>query len=153
VPGAQVIVAGDGPEHDALVSLAERLGVAGHVRLHGPSGDVVEILAAADVLAAPSHNEGMGRSLVEAMALGIPVVGAAVGGIPSVVGDDEAGRLIQPDDAAALVRALIELGRDTSQRAKLAEVARARAEAFSTSVADAKMLDLYETLVRERKLG
>ena len=153
VPGAQAIVVGDGPEHEALASLAERLGVRGRVRLHGPSADVVEILAAADVLAAPSHNEGMGRSLVEAMALGVPIVGAAVGGIPSVVGADEAGRLVPPDDAGALAAALVELGRDGAQRAKLAEVARDRAEAFSTSVADAKLLDLYATLVRERGLG
>lgn len=153
VPGAQVIVVGDGPEHEMLLSLAERLGVPGRVRLHGPSADVVDVLAAADVLAAPSHNEGMGRSLVEAMALGVPVVGAAVGGIPSVVGDDEAGRLVPPDDAAALATALIELGRSGALRAKLAEAARARAEVFSTAVADAKMLDLYATLVRERKLA
>jgi glycosyltransferase involved in cell wall biosynthesis len=95
----------------------------------------------------------MGRSLVEAMALGVPVVGAAVGGIPSVVGDDEGGRLIPPDDVAALAAALIELGLDESVRGKLADVARDRAEAFSTSVADAKMVELYASLVREGALG
>jgi glycosyltransferase involved in cell wall biosynthesis len=153
VPDARAIVLGDGPERAMLASLAERLGVHERVHLHESTNDVVEILAAADVLAAPSRNEGMGRSLVEAMALGIPVVGAAVGGIPSVVGDDEAGRIVPPDDAAALAAALIELGRDASVRAKLADVARDRAEAFSTSVADAKMLDLYATLVRDRRLG
>jgi glycosyltransferase involved in cell wall biosynthesis len=153
VPGARAIVVGDGPEEATLASLAARLGVSAQVRLHGSSSEVVEVLAAADVLAAPSRNEGMGRSLVEAMALGVPVVGAAVGGIPSVVGDDEAGRLIPPDDVAALAAALIELGLDESVRGKLADVARDRAEAFSTSVADAKMVELYASLVREGALG
>jgi glycosyltransferase involved in cell wall biosynthesis len=127
--------------------------VRDRVRLHGPSADVVEILAGADVLAAPSRNEGMGRALVEAMALGVPVVGAAVGGIPTVVGDGEAGRLIPPDDPAALATALIELGRDDRLRARLADAARDRAEAFSTAVAEAKLLELYATLVREKALA
>jgi len=153
VPDTQAVIVGDGPEEDALASLAERLGVRSCVRMHGPSADVAAILAAADVLAAPSRNEGMGRSLVEAMALGVPVVGAAVGGIPTVVGDDEAGRLVPPDDVGALAAALIELGRDERVRTKLAEVARERAELFSTIVADGLMLDLYAALVRDKRLG
>jgi glycosyltransferase involved in cell wall biosynthesis len=152
VPRARAVVVGDGPEEAALASLADRRGVRDRVRFHGPSTDIAAILAAADVLAAPSRNEGMGRSLVEAMALGVPVVGAAVGGIPSVVGPDEAGRLIPPDDVRALAAALIELGSHESVRAKLADVARARAERFSTTVADALMLDLYAALVREKRL-
>ena len=152
VPGSLAIVVGDGPEEGALSTLAERLGVREHVRLHGPSADVVSVLAAADVLAAPSRNEGMGRSLVEAMALGIPVVGTTVGGIPTVVGDDEAGRLVPADDAAALAAALIELGRDEGVRAKVAAVARERAEAFSTAVADRLMLEMYGALAREKAL-
>jgi glycosyltransferase involved in cell wall biosynthesis len=152
VPGSLAIVVGDGPEEGVLSALAERLGVREHVRLHGPSADVVSVLAAADVLAAPSRNEGMGRSLVEAMALGIPVVGTTVGGIPTVVGDDEAGRLVPADDAAALAAALIELGRDEGVRAKVAAVARERAEAFSTAVADRLMLEVYGALAREKAL-
>ena len=70
-----------------------------------------------------------------------------------MVGDDEAGRLIPPDDVPALAAALIELGRDESVRAKCADVARARAETFSTEVADALMLDLYAALVRDKRLG
>jgi glycosyltransferase involved in cell wall biosynthesis len=152
VPEAHAIVIGDGPEETALAALARRLGVSARVRLHGASADPATILAGVDVLAAPSRNEGMGRALVEAMALGVPVVGADVGGIPSVVGDDEAGRLVPPNDVAALAEALVELGRDPSIRAKLAEVARERAETFSTEVADARMLDLYASLVREKRL-
>jgi glycosyltransferase involved in cell wall biosynthesis len=153
VPGSLAIVVGDGPEEGALSRLVERLGVRGHVRLHGPSAEVVSVLAAADVLAAPSRNEGMGRSLVEAMALGIPVVGTTVGGIPTVVGDDEAGRLVPADDAAALAAALIDLGRDETVRAKVAAVARERAEAFSTAVADRLMLEVYGALAREKALA
>jgi len=152
LPDAQVVVAGEGPEERRLMALAGRLGVSGHVRLLGSETDVVEVLSAADVLAAPSRNEGMGRALVESMALGVPVVAAAVGGIPAVV-DDDVGRLVPPDDAAALAAALIELGTDGRLRAKLAEAASRRADAFSTSVAEAKMLAMYDVLVREKGLG
>ena len=153
VPDAHAIVIGDGPEEAALAALARRLGVSARVRLSGTSTDPVSILAGVDVLAAPSRNEGMGRALVEAMALGVPVVGAEVGGIPSVVGDDEAGRLVPPDDVVALAAALVELGRDPHVRAKLSEVARERAETFSTEVAEVLLLDLYAALVRDRRLG
>jgi glycosyltransferase involved in cell wall biosynthesis len=94
----------------------------------------------------------MGRALVEAMALGIPVVGAAVGGIPAVIVDGECGRLVPPDDPPALATALVDLGRDAALRGKLGGAARRRAEAFSTAEAEAKMRAVYEELVREKRL-
>ncbi len=152
LPDALVLVAGDGPERERLAARAERLGVLDHVRLLGSHTDVVDVLAAADVLAAPSRNEGMGRALVESMALGVPVVASTVGGIPAVV-DDDVGRLVASDDAGALAAALIELGTDRRLRAKLAAAARARADDFSTTVAEAKMLEMYDGLVREKGLA
>ena len=106
----------------------------------------------ADVLAVPSRNEGMGRVIVEAMALRIPVVATAVGGIPDVVTDGECGRLVAPDDVDALAAALIELGRDDALRRKLGEAAEVRAESFSASVASEKLLAVYAALVRAKGL-
>jgi glycosyltransferase involved in cell wall biosynthesis len=94
----------------------------------------------------------MGRALVESMALGVPVVASAVGGIPAVV-DDDVGRLIASDDSGALAAALIEVGTDRRLRVKLADAARARADDFSTAVAEAKMLEMYDGLVREKGLA
>jgi glycosyltransferase involved in cell wall biosynthesis len=88
----------------------------------------------------------MGRAIVEAMALGIPVVGARVGGIPAVVVDGESGRLIDPGNAAALAGALIELALDPVLRAKLGAAAADRAEAFSTEVSAARLLEVYASL-------
>jgi glycosyltransferase involved in cell wall biosynthesis len=153
VPEARVLVVGDGPEDAALSARAARLGVGARLCLHGPSADVAAVLAAADVLAAPSRNEGMGRSLVEAMALGVPVVAASVGGIPTVVGDDEAGRLFAAADAGALAAALIELGRDEPLRARLAEAARARAVLLTTGLAWGVLIDVSAGLVGSKRLG
>src|SRR6266404_5271822 len=108
--------------------------------------------AAADALAAPSRNEGMGRVLVEAMALGLPVVASEVGGIPAVVADGETGRLVPPGEVDALASALIELGRDGALRVKLGAAGAARAEAFSTGVAYAAMRAIYDELAREKGL-
>jgi len=156
LPTARVVLVGDGPERAALAAQAAALGVGDRVTFAGavPGGSdaLLDHLAAADVCAAPSRNEGMGRVLVEAMALGVPVVGAAVGGIPAVIGEDEAGRLVPPDDAAALAVALRELAGDPALRRKLAEAARVRAGAFSTQVAEARLLALYAELVRARGL-
>jgi glycosyltransferase involved in cell wall biosynthesis len=156
VPAARVLMVGEGPEQAALTAQAAALGVGGRVRLDGavsgPEGGLLDYLAAADVCAAPSRNEGMGRALVEAMALGVPVVGAAVGGIPAVIGADEAGRLVAPDDPGALAAALVELGRDPGLRTKLGEAARARAEQFSTAVAHTRLVTLYQRLREEKGL-
>ena len=153
VPGAHVLLIGDGTERGALEAQAAALGVAGRLHIRGAESDVIGLLPAADVLAAPSRNEGMGRVLVEAMALGLPVVGTRVGGIADVILDGECGLVVPPEDAGALAEALVELGLDAARRAKLAEAARPRAEAFSTPVAAAAMRALYDALVRTRSLG
>jgi glycosyltransferase involved in cell wall biosynthesis len=153
LPAARTVLVGDGPEGARLAARAEALGLGGCLRFAGASGEVPAYLAAADVLAVPSRNEGMGRVLVEAMALGVPVVGTAVGGIPSVIGADECGRVVPADDVPALADALAELGRDAGLRAKLGEAAVARAEAFSLAVADRRLLALYAGLARDKGLA
>ena len=153
VPSARVLLVGDGAERQRLEAVAASLDVTRQLRLAGETLDVAAYLAAADVVAVPSRNEGMGRVIVEAMALGLPVVATAVGGIPAVVTDGECGRLIAPEDVDALSAALIELGRDPALRRKLGEAAMQRAEAFSTSVAREKLLAVYASLARAKGLA
>jgi glycosyltransferase involved in cell wall biosynthesis len=152
VPSASARLVGDGAERPRLEALARALGVAERLVMAGEVFDVTTHLAAADVLAVPSRNEGMGRVIVEAMALGIPVVATAVGGIPDVVTDGEGGRLVAPEDVDALAAALVELGRDAALRGKLGEAGAVRAEAFSTAVAREKLLAVYAELVRAKGL-
>jgi glycosyltransferase involved in cell wall biosynthesis len=152
IPSARVLLVGDGAERRHLEALAAALGVTERLRLTGELMDVTTPLAAADVLAVPSRNEGMGRVIVEGMAIGIPVVATAVGGIPDVVTDGECGRLVEPDDVDALAAALIELGRDDALRRKLGEAGERRAEAFSAPVASAKLLAVYAALARAKGL-
>ena len=153
VPSSRLVLIGDGPQREELRVAARDLGVGGRVLVTGVTPDIAGWLAAADVLAAPSRNEGMGRAIVEAMALGLPVVGAAVGGIPAVVADGETGWLVPPGDSLALAAALVELARDEALRIKLGTAAVTRAEAFSTDVAHAAMRAIYDELTRAKGLA
>jgi glycosyltransferase involved in cell wall biosynthesis len=113
---ARLHLVGSGPQRDRLRDLAESLGVADRVRFFGPvpSDEVRRSMEAFTVLVLPSRttrwwSEQLGRCLLEAMALGIPVVAARSGSIPRVVND--AGLLFPEDDVDTLVAQLIELRR------------------------------------------
>ena len=120
--------------------------MSGSLAITGAAADVVPYIAAADVVAAPSRNEGMGRVLVEALALGVPVVATRVGGIPSVLDGGRYGVLVPPDDPAALADALIELLSDPVRRAELGQAGRARAEEFTVEVMTTRIADVYGSL-------
>jgi glycosyltransferase involved in cell wall biosynthesis len=154
-PGATHALAliGAGPEEPALRRLAHDLRLGPRVTFAGEVPEAARLFAAFDVFAAPSRKEGLPLAVVEAMALGLPVVGTRVGGIGDVILDGECGLLVPPEDPGALAEALVELGLDAGRRAKLAAGARPRAEAFSTPVAAAAMRAVYDALVRARGLG
>ena len=148
VPAVRVLLVGDGPDRPALEARARALGVSGSLAITGAAADVVPYIAAADVVAAPSRNEGMGRVLVEALALGVPVVATRVGGIPSVLDGGRYGVLVPPDDPPALAQALIGLLSDPGRRATLGQAGRARAAEFTVEVMTTRLADLYRSLAR-----
>jgi len=93
---ARLDFAGDGPDGDRLRALAQRLGVAGHVHFRGVVEDMGAFYGEIDLLVTPSLRESFGLINAEAMAQGVPVVTAAVDGIPEVVADGETGVCIAP---------------------------------------------------------
>ena len=131
IEGAHVLVIGGGPEEDALQARATALGIADRARFTGvvPSSTVADWLTALDVLAQPSLTtpgwaEQFGRTLVEAMASGVAVVGSASGEIPEVIGD--AGLVVREGSVAALRDALIRLVEGEEARRRLGATGRAR---------------------------
>jgi glycosyltransferase involved in cell wall biosynthesis len=113
LPGYTLLVAGDGPEHTKLQSLATSLGVAGRVRFLGavPHADLAKLYSAADALVLASSREGWPNVLLEAMACGTPVVASNVWGAPELVCDPAAGVLMPARSAAGVatgVRALFD---------------------------------------------
>ena len=143
-PRAHLLIAGHGEERPALEAQAASLGVADRVRFLGFREDVEAVIAALDVFALPSLNEGMGRVLIAAMALGVPVVATRVGGVPDVVEDGRQGLLVPPADPAALAEAIAAILGDRMRAAAMGAMGRARAERFSLAV----MLDRLAVLYR-----
>lgn len=143
-PQAHLAVAGDGPERSALAAQAGALGVADRVCFLGFREDVPAVVGALDLFVLPSLNEGLGKVLVTAMALGVPVLATKVGGVPEVVEDGRQGLLVPPADPAALAKAAITLLEDRAAAAARGAAGRIRAERFSAEV----MLDRLAALYR-----
>ena len=126
----RLLVAGDGPLRSSLEVAARRGIPNGVVRFLGYQSDMVRFMSACDALAFPTmpeFGEGFGLAALEAMAAGKPVLATRVGPLPEVVGDEDAGLLVEPHDPAGLAEALVRLAHDRSLRDRLGLAARARA--------------------------
>jgi glycosyltransferase involved in cell wall biosynthesis len=119
IPRARAIIAGDGPEHNALVALVDRLKLDDTVRFTGalPDAELARLYRRADLFCLPSVQEGFGIVFLEAMACGLPVVATIAAAVPEVVPAGRAGLLVPPGDSAALADALIDLLADSGRRA------------------------------------
>ncbi len=126
VPGAHLVLVGDGPLRPALQALAHELGLGQRVTWAGaqPHARVARYLAAADALVLPSLSEGEPNAVLEALSAGRPVVASAVGGVPGLVTEGLQGALAPPGDAPALAAALTRvLGRSWPEADLAAAVA------------------------------
>lgn len=115
-PEAELWVVGEGSLRPRLEELARELGVAARVRFLGFRQDVAAVFQAADLIIQASHREGLGNTLLEAMASSLPILASAVGGILDVVVPGETGELVPPYDAAALAAAWRSLLTDREKR-------------------------------------
>jgi glycosyltransferase involved in cell wall biosynthesis len=125
VPDVTLIVAGDGPERAALEARAAELELEGRARFLGSVSrdQVLRLFAAADALVLSSAWENFPHTVVEALAIGCPVIATAVGGVPEVVRDRENGLLVPPNDVAALAAAISRFFEDGDLRRRLGEAA------------------------------
>jgi glycosyltransferase involved in cell wall biosynthesis len=106
VPHAELDIVGDGEQRASLAELGRRLGVEDRIRFVGFVDDVRAAVANADAALSSARTEGLGIALLEAMAMGRPVVALPTGGIPEIVTDGESGWLAYGHDAAALARVM-----------------------------------------------
>ena len=106
-------------------ALARRLGLADAVRFIGFAPEPAVVFAALEVFVFPSHLEAFGLSLVEAMAMGLPAVACAAGGVLDIVEDGRTGLLVPPGDPASLALAIGRLLDDPAGRIRLGHAARA----------------------------
>jgi glycosyltransferase involved in cell wall biosynthesis len=148
IPGASVVLVGDGEGRIGLERLAGELGIAERVTFAGWQPDPFPWLPSFDVFAMPSLFEGFPRAGVEAMLAQLPVVASRVDGIPEGVADGETGILVPPEDPDALAGALNTLIADPDRRRRMGELGRRRAiENFSLGKSVREFESLYAELL------
>jgi len=122
-PHAQLLIVGEGKTKDELVKLTNSLGIAKSVFFKPEVFDTREVLSAMDVFVMPSLKEGLGLGLMEAMASGLPVVGSDVGGIKSLINNNNTGLLAHPADSIDLADKISVLLNDETRRSALGAAA------------------------------
>lgn len=151
-PGAVLLIAGvPGSSTASIEHRARSLGVENHVRLLGHRDDVGDLLAAADVFAFPSMYEGLGGAVLEAMALGTPIVASDLPAIREVTGDGDVALLVPPGDEDALARGVLRLLDEPALAGALAARGRARYRSlFTPERVSAELVAMYLDVIGER---
>ena len=146
IPGAQLVIVGEGRLGGPLKSKTSELGIGKNVYFFGNTLNTMEFLAIMDVFTRPSIEEGFGLGVVEAMLMGIPVVSTDVGGFKSILNQGEYGVLVEPSNSANLKEAIKKVltNRELSERISAA----ARKYAASNFSAD-RMAKQVEGVYKE----
>jgi glycogen synthase len=145
----QLVLAGDGAQHEDLRALAHQLDLDNHVDFVGrcDRAATAALFAGCSLFVLPSRHEPMGIVNLEAMAAGRPVVASAVGGVPELVVDGETGVLVRPDDHEQLAYELGLLLAAPDLRARMGRAGRERVQQFSwPSIAD-QYADIYTSVL------
>jgi glycosyltransferase involved in cell wall biosynthesis len=146
-PAPALWIVGRGRLEDSLAREIARLGIGDRVRMLGLRSDVPRLLAASDVFVSASHWEGLPVAVLEAMAVGLPVVATGVGDVPRALGVDS-GVLPSPRDPAAIARAVAQLIADPARRRQLGARGRERVRAhFGTRAWAERHMALYTEVV------
>lgn len=141
----QLFVLGEGSERAAIESLIESLNLSEYVHLMGFRDDVQNYLALFDLVVHSSNEEGLGTSIIDALAFGVPVLACAAGGIPEILGDDEFGMLTPVEDPKILAEKMLLFIEQPELLEKFKKAGKERAKAFSIPVMAKGMFDLYKT--------
>jgi glycosyltransferase involved in cell wall biosynthesis len=154
IPEAVLVIVGEGYLRDKLSDLVDRLGLKGSVLFTGFLMDVRRIIATFDVAVLPSFFEGMGRVLLEAMAMGKPVVASSVGGIPDLVHHGKNGLLVTPGSVSELKSALLTLIRNKALAKEMGKEGRKRiSEEFSAGRMAQSIEKLYRELLQRKGIS
>jgi alpha-1,3-rhamnosyl/mannosyltransferase len=148
-----VLTGGEAQSEDRIRALIAGTGLRGRVRRTGriARDDMLAIVRGAVALTFPSRYEGFGLPALEAMSLGTPVLAGNAASLPEVV--DDAGRLIDPDDADAWGEAMLRLLHDGDERERLIAAGQARAAAFSWATTAGDTLAAYRDAVHGGRDG
>jgi len=144
----RLVCLGEGPDRESIERQVAALGLQERVVLAGFRSDVPNLLPAFDFLVAPSRHEGLGTSVLEAMAAGLAVVATRVAEFEEVLDQGAAGRLVKAGDVEELAAAMTGLAGDAPERMMLAGRARERAHRYAVSEMVSGNVRVYDELRR-----
>ena len=145
-PDLFFVFLGDGELASELSKMASSRGIK-NVMFLGWRQDVPEVMSTFDIFVLPSLNEGMGKVLVEAMALGKPIVASDVGGIPDLVIHNHNGLLVPPADVEGLINSINELLHDPIKRKEMGDRGKVVAADYSAEAMIQKIDQLYDEAI------
>jgi glycosyltransferase involved in cell wall biosynthesis len=147
IPGLVGLMLGDGPQRDALTTMAGPLGLAGALILPGVRADAERLLAASRVLVVCGAEVLRADVVVRAFAAGVPVVATAVAGVESLVTHGDSGLLVAVGDAHGIAQAVITMLGDGAVRSQCISGGRRRASEFSLERASARTIAIYRAVL------
>lgn len=148
-PALQYFICGKGPEEENLKTLAEYLGISEQIHFLGFRSDIKELLAAADVFLFTTKQEGLPRSMMEAMAAGLPCVASKIRGNTDLLEGTEGGYLCPTTDVSAYAENLKILANDKALREKMGKNNLITIQKFSTETVNEEMKKIYESELSE----
>lgn len=151
VPHAHYLIVGDGDYRPALEAQVTQLALGERVHFAGQRRDVADLLAASDLFVLPTLTDALPTVLMEAMALRLPLLATAVGGVPEMVENGRNGLLVPPGNANQLAAAAIDLLQNADKRREMGENGRWLVEQkFNIQRQAAELAALYRTLLQAR---
>lgn len=151
LPEACFVIAGEGPDRKDLESLARDLGIAAQVHFLGYVSDITELYPALDALLMTSRSEGTPLAVLEAMAMGVPVVAARVDGMAEVLEDGRDAYLVPLEDLAQFVRRTCSLLKDKATAGRFSRAGLDKVRSHYAAEAMVRQVeDLYRRYLENR---
>jgi glycosyltransferase involved in cell wall biosynthesis len=145
------VAVGQGPLEDDIRERHAALDLGDRFQLLGYRPDAVRVMSAFDIFTLASQHEGLPVALMDALALGLPVVVTSVGGVPQAVTDGQEGLLVPAGSPERLAAAHLTLAGDAALRRRCSAAARTRSAVFDIGRAAHRLGDIYEAVAGARK--
>ncbi len=149
VPNVILLLCGEGELREDLEALAESLGIADRVLFLGNRTDIMELYQAADVFVMMSFREGLSRSIMEAMASGLPCIVSKIRGNVDLIEDGIGGYLCDAKDVQSLAASITKLAADSELRRKFAAANLERVRSLDVGFTTTRMREIYQEVLRD----
>jgi glycosyltransferase involved in cell wall biosynthesis len=146
-PSVHLVICGDGEERDFLSNLARELGVGPQIHFLGNRSDMKELYTMADVFVMASYREGLSRSIMEAMASGLPCIASDIRGNRDLIQNGKGGFLVPCTDVSAFSEAISRVVEGLEIRLKMSEYNLERIKEFDIEVVEKQIQEIYQEVM------